>query len=163
MRITIKVEDFSLKQEFLMCTTWCLPKWTARPGSGTLSSQTQAKCVWVYWENIWCHWLSSHKDIKDVVWGLNSLLTDLLHFDDPLNTETVEHHLRGKEDFWNKTLHQMTWGKDYGAMNCVLEVWFQPAPEGSLHSGPCAASVPLSFPESCDDSPEKDPLLNCPL
>ncbi|XP_075009858.1 NEDD8-conjugating enzyme UBE2F isoform X10 [Calonectris borealis] len=33
---------------------------------------------------------------KDVVWGLNSLFTDLLNFDDPLNIEAAEHHLRDK-------------------------------------------------------------------
>uniref|UniRef100_A0A2K5PUT5 UBC core domain-containing protein n=1 Tax=Cebus imitator TaxID=2715852 RepID=A0A2K5PUT5_CEBIM len=38
----------------------------------------------------------------DVVWGLHSLFTDLLNFDNPLNIEAVEHHLRDKEDFWNK-------------------------------------------------------------
>ncbi|XP_011808807.1 PREDICTED: NEDD8-conjugating enzyme UBE2F-like isoform X3 [Colobus angolensis palliatus] len=38
----------------------------------------------------------------DVVWGLNSLFTDLLNFDDPLNIEAAEHHLRDKEDFRNK-------------------------------------------------------------
>uniref|UniRef100_A0A2K5C7R0 UBC core domain-containing protein n=1 Tax=Aotus nancymaae TaxID=37293 RepID=A0A2K5C7R0_AOTNA len=38
----------------------------------------------------------------DVVWGLNFLFTDLLNFDDPLNIEAAEHHLRDKEDFRNK-------------------------------------------------------------
>ncbi|KAG7235128.1 hypothetical protein INR49_025233 [Caranx melampygus] len=33
---------------------------------------------------------------KDVVWGLNSLFTDLLNFDDPLNIDAAEHHLRDK-------------------------------------------------------------------
>uniref|UniRef100_A0A8C5P2T3 E2 NEDD8-conjugating enzyme n=1 Tax=Jaculus jaculus TaxID=51337 RepID=A0A8C5P2T3_JACJA len=40
--------------------------------------------------------------LKDIVWGLNSLFTDLLDFDDPLNIEAAEHHLRDKEDFRNK-------------------------------------------------------------
>ncbi|XP_013840102.1 NEDD8-conjugating enzyme UBE2F isoform X1 [Sus scrofa] len=39
---------------------------------------------------------------QDVVWGLNSLFTDLLNFDDPLNIEAAEHHLRDKEDFRSK-------------------------------------------------------------
>uniref|UniRef100_A0A2K5ZIX4 UBC core domain-containing protein n=1 Tax=Mandrillus leucophaeus TaxID=9568 RepID=A0A2K5ZIX4_MANLE len=38
----------------------------------------------------------------DVIWGLNSSFTDLLNFDDPLNIEAAEHHLRDKEDFRNK-------------------------------------------------------------
>ncbi|XP_064308199.1 NEDD8-conjugating enzyme UBE2F isoform X4 [Phalacrocorax carbo] len=35
-------------------------------------------------------------NMVDVVWGLNSLFTDLLNFDDPLNIEAAEHHLRDK-------------------------------------------------------------------
>ncbi|KAM7105555.1 NEDD8-conjugating enzyme UBE2F isoform 5-T5 [Molossus nigricans] len=42
------------------------------------------------------------RTLKDVVWGLNSLFTDLLNFDDPLNLEAAEHHLRDKEDFRSK-------------------------------------------------------------
>uniref|UniRef100_A0A2K6DD61 UBC core domain-containing protein n=1 Tax=Macaca nemestrina TaxID=9545 RepID=A0A2K6DD61_MACNE len=41
-------------------------------------------------------------ETEDVIWGLNSLFTDLLNFDDPLNIEAAEHHLRDKEDFRNK-------------------------------------------------------------
>ncbi|RXN02607.1 methyltransferase [Labeo rohita] len=41
-------------------------------------------------------------NMVDVVWGLNSLFTDLLNFDDPLNIDAAEHHLRDKEDFRNK-------------------------------------------------------------
>ncbi|XP_072032128.1 NEDD8-conjugating enzyme UBE2F-like isoform X2 [Amphiura filiformis] len=37
--------------------------------------------------------------LKDVIWGLNSLFTDLLNFDDPLNIEAAEHYLRDKKDF----------------------------------------------------------------
>ncbi|MGH0140214.1 UNVERIFIED_CONTAM: hypothetical protein FKN15_070812 [Acipenser sinensis] len=39
------------------------------------------------------------RTLKDVVWGLNSLFTDLLNFDDPLNIEAAEHHLRDKVSF----------------------------------------------------------------
>ncbi|CAN0024216.1 NEDD8-conjugating enzyme UBE2F [Lampetra fluviatilis] len=42
------------------------------------------------------------RTLKDVVWGLNSLFTDLLNFDDPLNIEAAEHHLRDKDEFRNK-------------------------------------------------------------
>ncbi|KAM4897311.1 NEDD8-conjugating enzyme UBE2F isoform 4-T4 [Sylvia borin] len=35
-------------------------------------------------------------NMVDIVWGLNSLFTDLLNFDDPLNIEAAEHHLRDK-------------------------------------------------------------------
>ncbi|XP_076472216.1 NEDD8-conjugating enzyme UBE2F-like isoform X2 [Babylonia areolata] len=37
--------------------------------------------------------------LKDVVWGLNSLFSDLLNFDDPLNVEAAEHFARDKESF----------------------------------------------------------------
>ncbi|XP_041478448.1 NEDD8-conjugating enzyme UBE2F-like isoform X1 [Lytechinus variegatus] len=39
------------------------------------------------------------RTLKDVMWGLNSLFTDLLNFDDPLNIEAAEHYLRDKRDF----------------------------------------------------------------
>ncbi|XP_035029866.1 NEDD8-conjugating enzyme UBE2F isoform X2 [Hippoglossus stenolepis] len=42
------------------------------------------------------------RTLKDVVWGLNSLFTDLLNFDDPLNIDAAEHHLKDKEDFRTK-------------------------------------------------------------
>ncbi|KAM4839043.1 NEDD8-conjugating enzyme UBE2F-like [Urocitellus parryii] len=42
------------------------------------------------------------RTLKDVVWGLNSLFTDLLDFDDPLNIEAAEHYFWDKEDFRNK-------------------------------------------------------------
>ncbi|XP_069472052.1 NEDD8-conjugating enzyme UBE2F isoform X2 [Ambystoma mexicanum] len=47
------------------------------------------------------------RTLKDVVWGLNSLFTDLLNFDDPLNIEAAEHHLRDKEDFRSKVEEYM--------------------------------------------------------
>uniref|UniRef100_A0A8B9R338 E2 NEDD8-conjugating enzyme n=1 Tax=Astyanax mexicanus TaxID=7994 RepID=A0A8B9R338_ASTMX len=40
------------------------------------------------------------RTLKDVVWGLNSLFTDLLNFDDPLNIDAAEHHLRDKLFFF---------------------------------------------------------------
>lgn len=39
------------------------------------------------------------RTLKDVVWGLNSLFTDLLNFDDPLNNEAAEHYQKDKEGF----------------------------------------------------------------
>ncbi|EEB10380.1 NEDD8-conjugating enzyme ubc-12, putative [Pediculus humanus corporis] len=40
--------------------------------------------------------------LKDVVWGLNSLFTDLLNFDDPLNMEASELYALDKEAFRTK-------------------------------------------------------------
>lgn len=46
-------------------------------------------------------WAPTRK-LKDVVWGLNSLFSDLLNFDDPLNVEAAEHYERDKESFKSK-------------------------------------------------------------
>uniref|UniRef100_A0A0B6ZSC2 E2 NEDD8-conjugating enzyme n=1 Tax=Arion vulgaris TaxID=1028688 RepID=A0A0B6ZSC2_9EUPU len=46
-------------------------------------------------------WAPTRK-LKDVVWGLNSLFTDLLNFDDPLNVEAAELYARDKESFKTK-------------------------------------------------------------
>lgn len=43
-------------------------------------------------------WAPTRK-LKDVVWGLNSLFTDLLNFDDPLNLEAAESYKRSKIEF----------------------------------------------------------------
>ncbi|KAH0539704.1 NEDD8-conjugating enzyme UBE2F-like [Cotesia glomerata] len=46
-------------------------------------------------------WAPTRK-LKDVVWGLNSLFTDLLNFDDPLNKDAADLFLNDKESFRNK-------------------------------------------------------------
>ncbi|XP_077997273.1 NEDD8-conjugating enzyme UBE2F-like [Glandiceps talaboti] len=46
-------------------------------------------------------WAPTRK-LKDVVWGLNSLFSDLLNFDDPLNIEAAEHFYRDREGFKSK-------------------------------------------------------------
>ncbi|CAH3018758.1 unnamed protein product [Porites evermanni] len=43
-------------------------------------------------------WAPTRK-LKDIVWGLNSLFTDLLNFDDPLNVEASELFFKNKESF----------------------------------------------------------------
>ncbi|ESO07231.1 hypothetical protein HELRODRAFT_76722 [Helobdella robusta] len=39
------------------------------------------------------------RTLKDVVWGLNSLFTDLLNFEDPLNVDAADHYKRNSDDF----------------------------------------------------------------
>nr|CAB3267438.1 NEDD8-conjugating enzyme UBE2F-like [Phallusia mammillata] len=39
------------------------------------------------------------RSIRDVIWGLCSLFTDLVDFDDPLNTEAAEEHRRDRKKF----------------------------------------------------------------
>ena len=46
-------------------------------------------------------WLPT-RTLKDVAWGLNSLFTDLLNFDDPLNTEAAEQFSVDKPSFERK-------------------------------------------------------------
>lgn len=46
-------------------------------------------------------WAPTRK-LKDVVWGLNSLFTDLLNFDDPLNRDAAELFLKDKKSFCSK-------------------------------------------------------------
>lgn len=40
--------------------------------------------------------------LKDVIWGLNSLFTDLLNFDDPLNIEAAQQYSKDKDKFQTK-------------------------------------------------------------
>jgi ubiquitin-conjugating enzyme E2 F len=48
---------------------------------------------------------SPARRLKDVVLGLNSLFTDLLNFDDPLNLQAAEHYQKDKVSFARK-VHQ---------------------------------------------------------
>jgi len=42
------------------------------------------------------------RNLKEVVWGVNSLFTDLLNFDDPLNGDAAEQYERDKKAFESK-------------------------------------------------------------
>ncbi|XP_046860012.1 NEDD8-conjugating enzyme UBE2F-like [Xenia sp. Carnegie-2017] len=48
-------------------------------------------------------WAPTRK-LKDLIWGINSLFTDLLDFDDALNTKAAEQHKNEKEEFEKKVL-----------------------------------------------------------
>ena len=41
----------------------------------------------------------SFRRVKDVVWGLNSLFSDLTNFEDPLNLEAADHFRHDREGF----------------------------------------------------------------
>ncbi|MXQ97317.1 hypothetical protein E5288_WYG003272 [Bos mutus] len=49
-----------------------------------------------------CFSLLREHSIDGTGWAPTRTLKDLLNFDDPLNIEAAEHHLRDKEDFRNK-------------------------------------------------------------
>jgi ubiquitin-conjugating enzyme E2 F len=40
--------------------------------------------------------------LRDVVWGLSSLFSDLLNFEDPLNIDAAEHYRSDQEGFRTK-------------------------------------------------------------
>ncbi|XP_062518464.1 NEDD8-conjugating enzyme UBE2F-like [Corticium candelabrum] len=46
-------------------------------------------------------WLPT-RTLKDVVWGLNSLFSDLCDFDDPLNIDAAEQFKRDQDEFISK-------------------------------------------------------------
>ena len=46
-------------------------------------------------------WLPT-RSLKDVVWGLDSLFTDLLNFDDPLNTHAADQYSKDRNSFERK-------------------------------------------------------------
>lgn len=78
-------------------------------------------------------WAPTRK-LRDVVWGLNSLFTDLLNFDDPLNIEAAELYERDKKAFVEKVRYYiqsfasvsstaMTNSADVGASNSLSRLW----------------------------------------
>ncbi|XP_045446762.1 NEDD8-conjugating enzyme UBE2F-like [Melitaea cinxia] len=57
------------------------------------------------------HGWAPTRRLKDVVWGLNSLFTDLLNFDDPLNIEAAEMYKMNKTKFQSKVLEYIAVSK----------------------------------------------------
>ncbi|KAJ2940735.1 hypothetical protein O0L34_g14846 [Tuta absoluta] len=57
------------------------------------------------------HGWAPTRRLKDVVWGLNSLFTDLLNFEDPLNIEAAEMYRKNKTEFQTKVQEYIATGK----------------------------------------------------
>ncbi|KAJ8736689.1 hypothetical protein PYW08_007345 [Mythimna loreyi] len=57
------------------------------------------------------HGWAPTRRLKDVVWGLNSLFTDLLNFEDPLNIEAAEMYNKNKTEFQAKVQEYIAKGK----------------------------------------------------
>lgn len=55
-----------------------------------------------------CGWLPT-RTLKDVIWGLNSLFTDLCDFEDPLNTAAADQYTHNKHQFERKVADYITW------------------------------------------------------
>lgn len=53
-------------------------------------------------------WLPT-RSLKDVVWGLNSLFTDLCDFEDPLNTVAADQYRTDRAAFQRKVQNYITW------------------------------------------------------
>ncbi|KAL4713887.1 hypothetical protein ACJJTC_015541 [Scirpophaga incertulas] len=58
------------------------------------------------------HGWAPTRRLKDVVWGLNSLFTDLLNFDDPLNIEAAQMYKKDKIEFQAKVQEYIAVSKD---------------------------------------------------
>eukprot|EP00092_Neocalanus_flemingeri_P006038 GFUD01006506.1.p1 GENE.GFUD01006506.1~~GFUD01006506.1.p1 ORF type:complete len:183 (-),score=47.01 GFUD01006506.1:145-693(-) len=52
-------------------------------------------------------WAPTRK-VKDVVWGLSSLFSDLTNFEDPLNIEAADHYRSDRESFRTKVRDWVT-------------------------------------------------------
>ncbi|OBS65014.1 hypothetical protein A6R68_06453 [Neotoma lepida] len=106
------------------------------------------------------------RTLKDVVWGLNSLFTDLLNFDDPLNIEAAEHHLRDKVwkisgTKWMNTSNAMPDDKrrDYRSEDFVTVVSDVKQLEVALLPILILPVSPLGLSQSCDHVVLKKTIL----
>lgn len=84
-------EDYNIKPPHVLCKT---KVWHPN------ISETGEVCLSLLREHTLdgSGWAPTRK-LKDVVWGLNSLFTDLLNFDDPLNVEASQQYERNKDSF----------------------------------------------------------------
>ncbi|XP_044890621.1 NEDD8-conjugating enzyme UBE2F isoform X6 [Felis catus] len=113
MRVTTRVENFSLKLKFLMRTTWWgyFDVFWKQPGIRCLRFQTfqlSGRTLRIPRPKNVKLKDASQSEMPDQDLAPQHhrdgrhMSKDLLNFDDPLNIEAAEHHLRDKEDFRNK-------------------------------------------------------------
>ena len=84
-------EDYNMSPPTVKCCTRIWHPNINEEGQVCLSILRQSSIDGMGW--------APTRRLKDVIWGLNSLFTDLLNFDDPLNIEAAEHYQRDKEGF----------------------------------------------------------------
>uniref|UniRef100_A0A8B9YBQ7 E2 NEDD8-conjugating enzyme n=1 Tax=Bos mutus grunniens TaxID=30521 RepID=A0A8B9YBQ7_BOSMU len=94
------------------------------------------------------------RTLKDVVWGLNSLFTDLLNFDDPLNIEAMNiicETRRTSGIKWRTTLSAMPddTGRGLQGRGLCVKRWAPPATRGASPRSSAPLS-PVGSSGSCD-------------
>ncbi|KAI4502016.1 hypothetical protein M0802_002698 [Mischocyttarus mexicanus] len=90
----IITEDYNIAPPKVKCTTKLWHPNISEDGDVCLSILRQNSIDGMGW--------APTRKLKDVVWGLNSLFTDLLNFDDPLNRDAADLFIKDKESFRSK-------------------------------------------------------------
>ncbi|EFX83319.1 NEDD8-conjugating enzyme UBE2F-like [Daphnia pulex] len=84
-------EDYNISPPIVKCLTKLWHPNISEEGEICLSLLRQNSIDGLGW--------APTRKLKDVVWGLNSLFTDLLNFEDPLNIEAAEHYRKDRSSF----------------------------------------------------------------
>lgn len=84
-------EDYNLSPPQVKCLTRLWHPNISEEGEVCLSILRQNSIDGMGW--------APTRRLRDVIWGLNSLFSDLLNFDDPLNIAAAEHYQRDKDAF----------------------------------------------------------------
>ncbi|XP_014485524.1 PREDICTED: NEDD8-conjugating enzyme UBE2F-like [Dinoponera quadriceps] len=87
-------EDYNMAPPKVKCQTKLWHPNISEEGDVCLSILRQSSLDGMGW--------APTRKLKDVVWGLNSLFTDLLNFDDPLNKDAADQFIKDKESFRSK-------------------------------------------------------------
>ncbi|XP_032690418.1 NEDD8-conjugating enzyme UBE2F-like [Odontomachus brunneus] len=87
-------EDYNMAPPKVKCLTKLWHPNISEEGDVCLSILRQSSLDGMGW--------APTRKLKDVVWGLNSLFTDLLNFDDPLNKDAADQFIKDKESFRSK-------------------------------------------------------------
>lgn len=94
-KFTIQVtEDYNMVPPEVKCTTRLWHPNISESGEVCLSLLRQHSVDGLGW--------SPTRRLKDVIWGLNSLFTDLLNFEDPLNMEAADMYRTQLDTFKKK-------------------------------------------------------------
>ena len=84
-------EDYNMSPPQVKCLTRMWHPNISEEGDVCLSILRQSSLDGMGW--------APTRRLRDVIWGLNSLFSDLLNFDDPLNIAAAEHYQRDKDGF----------------------------------------------------------------
>lgn len=84
-------EDYNLEPPAVVCTTRMWHPNISEDGAVCLSILRLHTYDGMGWSPV--------QGLKEVIWGINSLFTDLLNFEEPLNSEAAEMYKRSPEEF----------------------------------------------------------------